>query len=99
MKAIAFREQPGMNERFCDVHFRQLVSDPIGTVERVYAHFGLALSSEARQAMQAWLRDPANHTPKGRHVLSEYGLDDTMIDNAFGAYMDHYGVARERPKP
>ena len=99
MKAIAFREQPGMNERFCDVHFRQLVSDPIGTVERVYAHFGLALSSEARQAMQAWLRDPANHTPKGRHVLSDYGLDDSMIDNAFGAYMDHYGIARERTNP
>lgn len=99
MKAIEFRKQSRMSERFCDVHFRQLVSDPIGTVERVYAHFDLALSSEARHAMQVWLRDPANHTPKGRHVLSEYGLDDTMIDNAFGAYMDHYGVARERPKP
>ena len=60
-----------MNERFCDVHFRQLIAEPIGTVERVYAHFGIELSSEARRAMQLWLDDPANRSPKGRHTLAD----------------------------
>ena len=46
--------------------------------------------------MQRWLDDPANHTPKGRHTLADYGLDEAAIDAAFGDYMAHYGVARER---
>ena len=95
-KAIEFRRQPGMNERFYDVHFRQMIADPIGTVEKVYAHFGIGLSDEARDAMQRWLDDPASRTPKGKHALADYGLDEPAIDRAFDAYMEHYGVQRER---
>ena len=95
-KAIEFRQRPGMNERFCDVHFRKLIAEPMGTVEHVYAHFGIELRSEARRAMQLWLDDPANRSPKGRHTLAACGLDETAIDRAFGDYMAHYGVARER---
>jgi hypothetical protein len=95
-KAIQFRQRPGVNERFCDVHFRDLVTDPIGTVERIYSHFGLHLAGGARQAMQAWLADPASRTPKGQHTLAQYGLDEAAIDRAFGDYMQYYGVARER---
>jgi hypothetical protein len=95
-KAIPFRQQPGMTQRFCDVHFRDLVTDPIRTVEKVYAYFGMPLTSEARGAMERWLADPASHTPKGRHVLQHYGLDEKAIDDAFGDYMAYYGIKRER---
>jgi hypothetical protein len=91
-----FRQRPGVNQHFIDVHFQQLVADPIGTVERIYAHFGIELAAEARRAMQAWLDDPASRTPKGHHTLAEYGLDEHAIDAAFGDYMAYYGVARER---
>lgn len=99
MKTIEFRRRPGSRERFCDVHFRELIADPIGAVERVYAHFDIGLSDDARRAMQRWLDDPANHTPKGRHTLDDYGLTEAAIDEAFGDYMTHYGVARERGSP
>ena len=95
-KVIQSRKDPGMNERFCDVHFRQLTADPIGTVERIYAHFSLGLSDTARHAMRQWLDDPANRTPKGQHTLAAYGLNDAAIDQAFGEYMQHYGIVRER---
>jgi hypothetical protein len=95
-RAIEFRNRPDLNERFCDVQFRQLIADPIGTVERVYTHFGIDLRDEARQAMRRWLEDPAHRTPLGRHSLAACGLDVATIDGAFGEYMAHYGVARER---
>jgi hypothetical protein len=95
-RTIQFRQQPGMNERFCDVQFRQLVSDPIGTVGRIYAHFGITPSEAAGQAMRRWLDDPFNHTPKGRHTLADCGLDEAKVEHAFGEYMTHYGVTRER---
>jgi hypothetical protein len=34
--------------------------------------------------------------PKGRHTLAENGLDEAAIDRAFGDYLEHYGVVRER---
>lgn len=95
-RAIEFRRQPGMNDRFADVHFRDMIRDPIGTVARIYAHFGISLSADARAAMQAWLDDPSNRSPSGKHALADYGLDARKIDDAFGAYMNHYGVALER---
>jgi hypothetical protein len=98
-KVIPFRQQPGMARSFFDVHFRDLVTDPIRTVEKVYAWFGLPLSGDARRAMQRWLSDPASHAPKGRHALNDYGLDEKAIDDAFGDYMAYYGIARERYQP
>jgi hypothetical protein len=95
-RTIQFRQQPGMNARFCDVHFRRLVSDPIGTVESIYAHFGITLRDEARRAMRQWLDDPLNHTPKGKHLLVDYGLNEAQVDQAFSQYMAHYGVEQER---
>jgi hypothetical protein len=95
-RTIEFRRQPGMNERFFDVQFRELVAEPIATVERIYRHFGIEMRNDARRAMRAWLDDPANHSPRGRHALSDYGLDEAAIDQAFGPYMTHYAVARER---
>jgi Sulfotransferase family len=94
--AMQFRQRPGVNEHFCDVHFRQLIADPIGTVERIYAHFNMRLVEQARGAMRAWLADPASRGTKGRHSLAEYGLDEAAIDHAFGDYLEYYAVSRER---
>jgi Sulfotransferase family len=95
-RAIAYREQAGLNRRIFDVHFRALIADPMGTVARLYAHFGLPLTDQAREAMQRWLDDPASRTPRGQHTLAGCGLDESMIDAAFGDYMAHYQVIRER---
>ena len=42
-----------------------------------------------------WLDAPANRSPKGRHTLDEYGLDEAAIERVFGEYMTHYGIVRE----
>jgi hypothetical protein len=73
-----------------------MAADPLATVERIYAHFHMRLTDEARRAMRTWLEDSANHTPKGRRSLAEYGLDEAAIDHAFGDYLEYYRVSRER---
>lgn len=94
--AIAYREQAGLNSRIFDVHFRALIADPMGTVARLYAHFGLPLTDRACETMQRWLNDPASRSPRGQHTLAGCGLDESMIDAAFGDYMTRYQVMRER---
>jgi hypothetical protein len=95
-QAIAFRGAAGKEEQFFDVHFTRLVRDPIGTVRELYRHFGIALGAQAESRMRAWLADPANRTPKGKHTLAQYGLDEAMIDRHFERYLQHYRVERER---
>jgi hypothetical protein len=95
-KAIAFRRQPGMESRFHDVHFRELVSDPIGTVREIYARFALPLSDRTVEAMQHWLTTDESHAAKAKFTLAQFGVAESRIDAAFGAYMAHYGIAFER---
>ena len=44
---------PGDTARFHDVHYDDLVADPMGTVETIYGHFGLPLTGTAADAMRS----------------------------------------------
>ncbi|MEJ0045274.1 MAG: sulfotransferase [Rhodospirillales bacterium] len=93
--AIAFRARPDMDSHFHDVHFRNLIADPIGTVRKIYAQFGMPLSQKAEDSMHDWLARDNSHAAKGKFRLEQFGLNDSQIDNAFGDYMSYYGIARE----
>ena len=41
--------------QFLDVHYRPLCDDPLGTVETIYRHFGMQLSTQARANMERWI--------------------------------------------
>ena len=87
-------EQP--RERFFDLHFAELQSDPLGAVRRLYDHFGFALGDEAERRMRAHLA--ANPRGKhGEHVYSaaEYGLSVPAMHERFAAYAKHFAVAAE----
>jgi hypothetical protein len=82
--------------QFFDLHFGELVGDPLGAVARLYDHFGLGLSEEARRRMAAW--HAAN--PQGRHGghryrAEDYGLTAGGIRERFGEYLERFGVEAE----
>jgi hypothetical protein len=83
-------------ERFFDLQFGDFVRDPIGAVERVYGHFGLALSGEAADRMRAFVA--AN--PQGKHGVhryraAEYGLDPAGERERFRRYTERFGIEAE----
>lgn len=90
-------ENPAIDARFCDVHFRRLVADPVGTARMIYGHFGLTLSAEAEAAMAHWVEHGEDHRAKRKFTLAEFGLDEAGIEDNFATYIDHYGIERERP--
>jgi len=82
--------------RFFDLHFRELVGDPLGAIARLYEHFGLGLSEAAERRMAEW--HAAN--PQGRHGghryrAEDYGLSTGAIRERFGDYLERFGVERE----
>jgi hypothetical protein len=85
------------DKRICDVHYADLVRDPLGTVRSVYAAFGDELSGQALGAMTQHVE---SH-PKGkfgRHAydLAEFGLDAGAIRDRFRHYVERYGIPLEQ---
>ncbi|MBW2274785.1 MAG: sulfotransferase [Deltaproteobacteria bacterium] len=86
------------DERFVDVHFADLVRDPGGTVEGVYAKLGWPFPQSVRDD----IADYAAHKPKGSRGTHRYSLEEVGIDageerERFRFYMERYGVAEEAP--
>jgi hypothetical protein len=75
--------------QFFDVGYDDFVRDPLGTVEQIYAHFGLTFDDAAREAMarlHAETRSGAAR-PAHRYTLSDFGLTDEDIDQRFAGYL------------
>jgi len=94
-RTLRLRDQLG-EERFGDLHFHQLLGDPMRAIESTYAGLGIRLSEAARVRMHRQLR--AN--PRGKHgthdyLLSEWGLDPSGVRSAFDFYIRRCGVRVE----
>lgn len=84
------------DDRFIDVHFDDVVRDPVGTVGAVYQRLGWEYTAEARERVGSY----AEAKPKGsrgvhRYSLSEVGLDATTERERFAFYTRHFGVREE----
>jgi hypothetical protein len=95
--ALDVREQGRFPQaRFCDLHFAELLSDPLAAVERIYDHFDLELGGCAADAMRRFIAE----NPQGKHGVHryrprEYGLDVARERERFRRYTDHYGIEPE----
>jgi hypothetical protein len=69
--------------RFADVRFPDLLANPFGVVESIYARFGLELSGEGADRMRAFIAE----NPQGKHGVHRYRAAEYGID-----------VARERER-
>ncbi|MGE0741767.1 MAG: sulfotransferase [Hyphomonadaceae bacterium] len=91
-----FRKRPGMEARFVDVRYLDIVADPVGVAEAVYGKLGLALSHDTAGRMRAYVGAHRGNA-HGLHAysLAQSGLTRADIEGAFGGYMDRYGIERE----
>jgi hypothetical protein len=95
-KVDAFRDA-NPTQRIVDVHYAELVRDPLGTMHRVYAAFGEELDGHALRAMT----DHIESHPKGRfgrhaYDLSEFGLDAATVTEKFRSYVERYDIPVEQ---
>ena len=83
-------------ERFVDVRYHELLADPIGTIRRVYTHFGLPLTAEAERRLRGHLAGNPQHK-HGRHAysLEAFGLDAASLDPYFRSYREFFAVDPE----
>ncbi len=93
--ALAVRRQHDQAQ-FYDLHFREIVADPVGAVQRMYAHFGITLGPEAEQRMRRWhAENPQRKHGEHRYSAADFGLTATAMAERFAPYMEHFGIGRE----
>lgn len=95
-QGIRDREQLGRDAQFFDLHFRDVLSDPVGSVAKAFDAFGLPLSETAISRMEAW---NGSHKP-GRHGAHDYsaasfGLDEAELSERFAFYRERFDIPAE----
>lgn len=89
--AVASRDRLG-EDRFVDLSQRQLNTDTIGTLERLYAALDLPFTSSYADAVRRW--NEANHA--GAHGSHDYtaqafGFSEDEIRSDFAFYTERFG--------
>ena len=85
-----FRNRVG-DERFADVAFADLQTDPVHTLEASYTSLGLSFTDATVCSVEQWARE---HRPGSRGVhdyeLSDYGLTPEGVRERFAEYLATY---------
>ncbi|MGO8966260.1 sulfotransferase family protein [Mycobacterium sp.] len=89
-RAMDFRKRVG-EERFSDVAFADLQSDPVNTLRASYESLGLVFSDAAANAVERWA---VEHKPgtRGAHdyQLADFGLTPEAVRERFVEYLHTY---------
>lgn len=99
-RLIQFRDShPALANRFIDVNYSELTSNPLAVVRRIFKSFEIPLSEDTISKIQQFARSRSAY--KGRRTaatLTEVGLDLSAQLASFGEYCRRFGIPN-RPAP
>lgn len=80
-----------------DVHYKDLIVDPVATVAVLYDRFDIPFTKALEERILRHLdADRHGKGAKHRYSLADFGLDPDAIEAAFGRYIDFFDIERER---
>jgi hypothetical protein len=92
-RAMDFRKRVG-NDRFSDVAFADLQSDPVNTLEAAYQSLGLTFTDATAYSVERWASE---HQPGSRggheYDLGDYGLTPQGVRERFADYLRAYDAS------
>lgn len=100
-RVTRFREgRPELDERFIDVKYGELVSDPLAVVRRIYQHLDIPLTEAAAERMQRMALSRSRY--RARHdspTLTDLGLDRLAETRLFERYCSRFGIPSQHSEP
>jgi hypothetical protein len=94
-RIMDFRDKHG-EDRIIDVHYADLMRDPVGETKKLYAKLGDDWTPEAEAGIQGWVNDnPQDKFGRHEYKLAQYGLSLEKLEPMFERYLSRYDVARE----
>ena len=85
-------------EAICHIQYRDLTQDPLGTIGRLYSHFGMPLKDDAVRDISAEVkREKRGGYARNVYNFADHGLDAQRERGFFRDYMGCFGIAEEIP--
>ncbi len=89
------REKLG-SDRIVDVHYADLMREPIQTMRKLYRALGDEFTGAAEAGMNVWLADnPQGKFGKHEYALAQFGLTADQVRSKFERYLSRYEVEAE----
>ena len=83
-------------DQIADLHYLDLLRDPVDALRRAYDHLGLPFSDELPDRITGYLaKRPQNKHGTHRYDPADFGMDPATIRADFATYLDRYGVETE----
>jgi hypothetical protein len=83
-------------DRFLDVHYHDLLADPLRVIRRIYRRFDMPFTEETERRMRAHLAEnPQGKNGMHRYSLAAFGLDLEELTHRFKTYREYFGVRAE----
>jgi hypothetical protein len=94
-RPLRLRERLG-HERIYDLHYAEVMRDPIGTLRDLYAWAGDPFTPEAEAAMREWLaKNPQDRFGRHEYQLEQFGLSVADLEPHFAEYLAAVDIERE----
>ncbi len=91
-RVVEWRDANG-DDRFVDLGYQELITDPVGALGRAYERFGEELSPEAEAAMRRYMDEhPRGEHGKHAYSLDELGLDAGEVEERFAGYRARFAA-------
>jgi hypothetical protein len=100
LNSVAERRAKGeLPDRFVDVHFQDLLRDPVATLRGAYERMGRRFSDAHAEAIRRYLAEK----PKGKfgvhqYTPEEWGFTAEGLRESLAPYIAHFGVALEEER-
>jgi len=95
-KVMEFRKNPKLSAQFIDVPYKDLERDAVAQAARVYDHYGIEFTPQAKRQMEDYIAE----NRKGKHGSHKYDISDLGVSaeevrETFRFYTDHYDIELE----
>jgi len=95
-RTVEVRSGGALPDRFVDVHFAELMKDPVATLRGAYRRMGRAFGPGHAERVERYLA----YKPQGkfgvhRYSAGEWGFDADAVRERLAPYIRHFGVALE----
>lgn len=94
-RIMDFRDKFG-EDRVIDVHYADLMRQPIETMRKLYRELGDDYTAAAEAGMTGWINDnPQDKFGRHEYKLAQYGLTPDGVRDMFARYSSRYQVESE----
>jgi hypothetical protein len=91
------KRHAGRAAQFYDLTLDEIMRDPVGSVERIYARFGFPFPDEVRRKMQRFMEEHPRDK-HGSHVYrpEDFGIDPIAESRSFSEYIEYFKLGGKK---